>query len=382
MTRGHLVLTNARIVTRTEIIHGTVCVDADCITAVDCGRSAVAGALDCEGDYLIPGMVDLHTDNLERHMLPRTSSRWPGLAALLAHDAHVAGVGITTVFDAICLGIEFDVEGRPRDFYRDSPDAMRTAASGGWLRAEHFLHLRCELPGEHVAAQLESLLADPLVRLVSLMDHTPGQRQTTDTTRSRRVAERSGPLTDAEWHSRLEESRRRQRAFAEANRARLVEMMRSATVPLASHDDTTVDHVTEAHTIGIRISEFPTTLAAAKAARGRGMSTVMGAPNVVLGGSQSGNVAAAEVVAAGLLDALASDYAPVSMLHSVFLLAGGEEQRLPSAIAMVTANPAAMVGLDDRGAIEPGLRADLVQVRVGADMPRAHRVWRKGERVA
>jgi len=377
-----LVFTNARVVGRKEVFEGSVHVEGGRISAVDRGTATLPGAIDLEGDYLLPGLVDVHTDNLERHMLPRSASRWPGGAALLAHDAQVAGVGITTVLDAVCIGLEHDVEGRSRDFYHDSLAAMQQAADSGWLRAQHFLHLRCELPGESVASLLEMFLDEPLLRLVSLMDHTPGQRQTTDVSRVRRIAERRGTLSDEEWERKLEVARRRQEQHAAANRARLIEMMRGRQTPVASHDDSTVDHVEEAHASGIRISEFPTTLAAAEAARRCGMTTVMGAPNVVLGRSNSGNVSAREVAGAGLLDCLSSDYAPVSMLHAAFLLASENGNSLPECVAMVSANPAAMVGLDDRGAIEDGRRADLIQVRVGGGIPRAHRVWRDGERVA
>jgi alpha-D-ribose 1-methylphosphonate 5-triphosphate diphosphatase len=244
------------------------------------------------------------------------------------------------------------------------------------------LHLRCDLPGKDTAAQLEAFLDEPLLRMVSLMDHTPGQRQVRDLTRARQAFAKEGRFSEQDWEERLEQMRERQARYAPANRRRVLELMEGRRVAVASHDDTTVEHVEEAHVAGIRISEFPTTLEAAHAAKCRGMLTVMGAPNVVLGKSQSGNVSVREVAAAGLLDCLSSDYAPISMLHAAFLLAEGDEGRLPEAVAMVTANPAAITGLEDRGVIEAGLRADLVQVQAGGPIPRVVQVWREGERVA
>jgi len=384
--RNEIIFTNARVVTRDDVFIGTVRAADGRIAAVERdranGTAAPAGAVDLRGDYLVPGMVDVHTDNLERHMLPRSTARWPGLAALLSHDAQVAGSGITTVLDAVCLGMDYNAEGPVRDFADDSVVALREATASGWLRAEHFLHLRCDLPGKDTAVQLESFLDEPLLRMVSLIDHTPGQRQVRDLARARRAFAQQGRLSEQEWVERLAWMRGKQAKYAAANRRRVLDLMDGRAIPVASHDDTTVEHVAEAHASGIRICEFPTTLEAAQAARSRGMSTVMGAPNVVLGKSQSGNVSVREVTAAGLLDCLSSDYAPISMLHAAFLLAEGDEGRLPEAVAMVTANPAAMVGLHDRGIIEAGRRADLVQVQAGGAIPRVVRVWREGERVA
>jgi alpha-D-ribose 1-methylphosphonate 5-triphosphate diphosphatase len=378
---NELVLANVRVVAPGEVFRGTVQVTGGAIAAVDRNGTAIASAIDLDGDYLVPGLVDVHTDNLERHMLPRPSVRWPGMAALLSHDAQVTGVGITTVFDAVCLGIEEDDEGRPHNFSAESAAAVCEASTRGWLRAEHFLHLRCDLPGQGVAAELERYLDEPLLRMVSLMDHTPGQRQTRDLARTRRIVERqNGPLSNEEWESRLEAARQKQAQYADHNRRRILELMCGHSTPLASHDDTTVEHVEEAHASGIRICEFPTTLAAAQAARRCGMSTVMGSPN--MGTSQSGNVSAREVAQAGLLDCLSSDYAPVSLLHAAFLLAGESEHDLPAAMAMVTVNPAALVGLHDRGAIVPGGRADLVRVQLRDRLPRVVCVWREGQRVA
>jgi alpha-D-ribose 1-methylphosphonate 5-triphosphate diphosphatase len=151
---------------------------------------------------------------------------------------------------------------------------------------------------------------------------------------------------------------------------------------IASHDDATEAHVEEAIADGVSIAEFPTTREAAEAAHRNGIAVLMGAPNIVRGKSHSGNISAAEVAASGHLDVLSSDYVPSSLLPAVFRLAGSTPgMTLPRAMRMVTLNPARAAGLDDRGAIEPRRRADLVQVRLSDGIPVVRRVWREGRRV-
>ena len=182
--------------------------------------------------------------------------------------------------------------------------------------------------------------------------------------------------------SALEALRDEQQRFADAHRRAIVERCRARGVPLASHDDTLVEHVAEAAAEGISISEFPTTLAAAQAARAQGMDIVMGAPNVVRGGSHSGNVRASDLAAANLLDILSSDYVPSSSLHAAFALPGLCDWSLAHAISVVSERPARSVGLNDRGAIEIGRRADMIRVRLNESLPVPLATYRLGLRVA
>jgi alpha-D-ribose 1-methylphosphonate 5-triphosphate diphosphatase len=369
------VLRNARIVTRTEIAEGAVCLRDGMI--VDIADAAGRGT-DMEGDFLLPGLVDLHTDNLERHLEPRPGVRWPDLAALLAHDRQIAAAGITTVFDALSVGFEDTSVGR-REALTLGTTTLAGVAERGLLKCEHRLHVRCELCAEGLVDDVAHALDHPLVSLVSVMDHTPGQRQWRDLDQWRHYHSRrySRAELDATLASRLE----RQRLYAEPNRRALVGICRERGLPLASHDDTTPEHVLEGVRSGVAISEFPTTLDAARLAHDNGLKTLMGAPNVVKGGSHSGNIAAHDLAAAGVLDGLASDYVPVSMIQGPFLLHERCDLPLVDAIAMVSANPAAMVGLDDRGRIAPGLRADLIRVTLVDQTPVVREVWLRGERV-
>jgi alpha-D-ribose 1-methylphosphonate 5-triphosphate diphosphatase len=376
-----LILTNARIVTPDAVLDGAVRVVDGVILEVDDRGSRAAGALDLEGDYLLPGLVELHTDNLERQLSPRPGVRWPPAAAILAHDLQIAGAGITTVCDAVGVGI-YGQEQERLEILQASIDGIEAARADGRLKAEHLLHLRCEIPHPGVIELFEPLSAGETLKVVSFMDHTPGQRQWRDLARYREFHQGQGGTGDEEIDAVLEWHRARQEANAGRNRRRILEMIEGRDLALASHDDATEGHLEEAANDGMTLAEFPTTIEAAKAARRLGLGIVMGAPNLVLGGSHSGNVSALELARRGLLDVLSSDYVPVSLLHGAFCLHEQIGLPLPDALATVSANPARRIGLLDRGAIAPGLRADLVRVRHRCDSPSALAVWRQGRRVA
>jgi len=372
------VLTNARLVLPDRVKGGTVVVRGGVIAEVSAGRSAAPGAVDLEGDHLILGVVDVHTDNLERQVEPRRAARWPSVSAFLSHDAQVAVAGVTTVLDALCLGdLGFD-EGRLRTA-RDGVRDMGALTAAGALRSEHLLHLRCELPAHDMLAMLEACHADPLLRMVSLMDHTPGVGQYVDPDRYRAMRVKGGARPE-EIDRRIAELTRQRERFAEPNRRAVLDLFAGRDVPLATHDDWDAAVVARNAADGVRISEFPVNLEAARAARAHGMAVIAGAPNLVRGGSHSGNVAVAELAREGLVDIVASDYVPPAMIEAAWILADG--MGLPAAVATVTGNAARALGLDDRGWIAPGLRADLVRVGVAAGVPVARTVWRGGARIA
>ena len=382
LNRSMKLIRNAQIVTRSDAFSGTLCIEGAQIADVALGATSVAGADDWHGDYLLPGLIELHTDNLEKHLMPRPKVQWPVLPAILGHDAQVASAGITTVFDAIAVG-DIDVESVRVKSFRAAVDGLQHAAAAGLLRADHFLHLRLELAEQHLLDLFTPLLDDPRLKLVSLMDHTPGQRQWSDLAhyRTYMTGKRGWSVdqVDAMFDSMLA----RQQHYAAPNRRDVIARCkdRSVPIPLATHDDTTLAHVHEGVADGIGISEFPTTLAAATAARELGQQIIMGAPNLVRGGSHSGNVSALDLARAGLLDALSSDYVPASLLHAAFLLRQ-EGFSLPQAVATVSHHPARMAGLDDRGEIAVGLRADFIRVRLFDGLPVMLGAWKAGQRIA
>ncbi len=376
-------LTNAQIVLAGSVVHGTVAFADGKITFVDASK-ANGSALDMNGDFVIPGIVDIHTDNLERHYFPRPYIDWNPLSATIAHDGVCIASGVTTVFDSLALGVGGSGgESRDLDNLRRLVDGIEAADNHGALRAQHFIHWRCELPGPSLPALLDEFMPRRHTRLASLMDHTPGQRQYKNLDVFLDRTWRREGMTETMIDDRMRERREHQRRNVAAHRHQLAEIARAHDIPLATHDDETVEHIVEAHAAGARIAEFPVTLEAAREAQRHGMINVMGGPNLIRGGSYSGNVSAAELEAEGLLDGFASDYVPRSLIECAFRLAEPEHGRsLPAAVASVTSIIANAVGLTDRGEIAPGKRADLVRVSLNGGLPVVRSVWVAGQRVA
>ena len=374
------ILTNAELILGDRVLHGTLVIRNGLIADIAEGRTSVPGAEDLGGDILMPGIIDLHTDNLERQVQPRPGARWPSRSAFLAHDAQCAAAGVTTVFDALCVGnLSFDIDDRVRTF-RDGVDDLTALAASGLFKSDHFLHLRCEMPAENMLGLAEPVIPHPLTRMVSIMDHTPGVGQYADLDRFRKRKGMDGlPLVEVD--AQIAELQAKRLELRGPQRRVLLEMVRGRAIVLASHDDETLEEVAENHADGITISEFPVRLAAARGAKALGMDVIAGAPNIVRGGSHSGNVAASELLAAGAIDALASDYVPPALIEAAFAAADAG-LTVPQAVALVTSGPARMAGLADRGRLAPGLRADLLRARRHQGLTAPIAVWRQGRRVA
>ncbi len=374
------VFRNATVVLAGEVMTGSVQIVDGVIADVDRGSSAVGE--DFGGDYLIPGLVELHTDHLENHYRPRPGVYWNALGALQAHDVQIAGSGITTVFDAVRIGSDPEMPGMG-DHVQVLVDAIAAGMADGRLRADHLIHLRCELPAHDVVADFERFCDLPLVRLASVMDHTPGQRQYQTVSKYIQYYKERMRFTDTEMDAFIADRHAEQALYSDKHRRAIVKRGLEAGIAFASHDDATDAHVAESVADGVSIAEFPTTLIAAEHSHKAGLAVLMGAPNVVRGGSHSGNIAAVDLAREGCLDVLSSDYVPGALMLAAFQLpALTGNVTLPEAIRMVSATPAKAAGLDDRGVIEPGKRADLVRVRMHGDMPVIKGVWRQGQRVS
>jgi alpha-D-ribose 1-methylphosphonate 5-triphosphate diphosphatase len=334
-------------------------------------------AVDLEGDMLMAGLIELHTDNLERHLRPRPGVYWPEPgSAVLAHDAQLISCGITTVFDSICLGETMDL--RRRALAELSIAGLDETK--GHLRADHKLHFRCEISDPMMGEMLESLSDREELSLVSVMDHAPGQRQWRSMD-AFKLYHGGKAIEEADVNGDVDRIMKERERHGSRHVAMAAMLAKKRGIPLASHDDTTVEHILEALASGAAISEFPTTMEAARAARLAGLDVTMGAPNLVRGRSHSENVSAREVAEEGLLSSLSSDYAPASLISGAYILCKECGYSLSEALKTVTLNPARMGLIADRGLIEPGLRADLVRIATVAGHPVVRSVWAAGKRV-
>ncbi|NVN85266.1 MAG: alpha-D-ribose 1-methylphosphonate 5-triphosphate diphosphatase [Rhodopseudomonas sp.] len=382
-TTSDILLGNARIVLADRVIeHGWVAV-ADGRIA-EFGEGDAPGASEnVSGDLIMPGLIELHTDHLEAHYVPRPKVHWDPVAAVVSYDGQLAVSGITTVLDSLRVwreeGAE-DVDGQAGVL----AEAISAARDARLLRADHFLHLRCEIPMPNVVAEAKELVGRPDVRLMSLMDHTPGQRQFRDEGKLRDYYRGKGAgKTDAELDVMFARRRLCKETYADANMRAIVALAQQHEIPLASHDDTTDGNVIDAIRDRVAVAEFPTTIEAARGLHAAGIGILMGAPNVVRGGSHSGNIAAIDLAREGLLDILSSDYIPSSLLMAALQLPDRVAAiDLAAAVRTVTKAPAEAVGLNDRGEIAVGKRADLIRVHVAHDVPAVRSVWREGHRVA
>ena len=373
-------LANAELILPDRVTRGAIRIEDGMIAEISEGGAVPPGAIDCAGAHLAPGLIELHTDNLERHLQPRPGVDWPHSAAIFAHEGELASTGITTVFDALRVGVlRGNAAGQER-YARAIASEINALTAAGRTRISHFIHLRAEICSESLIEELDEFGAQDNVRLLSLMDHTPGQRQFRDMAKLAQYHQGKHGLDDAAFAAHVAQLVALRERNGDAHEAGAVAAATRIGATLASHDDTTEGQVATSADYGIRLAEFPTTEDAARACHDHGIAVMMGGPNLIRGGSHSGNVSAERLAKGGWLDIISSDYIPSSLLLGACHLARlwGD---LPRAFATVTDRPAQAIGLTDRGRIEVGLRADLIRL---TDMDRTARltgVWVAGRQV-
>lgn len=383
-------ITNATVVLADQVLErATVYVGDGLVTGI--GADIVGPSLemdeviDAGGAYLLPGIVDLHNDSLEFEVNPRVRANLPLPFALANLERRYAAAGITTGFHAISFAEKPDKE-------RSVTSAAERAAfiaqvDAALLRpVDHQVLHRIDVRNPDALDVIFASLSRLKVCYVSLNDHTPGQGQYRDLRRfldmnARSMARRGGV-------SRTQENLEARMAAAAADTETVPDVYRRVReeavhqpIVIATHDDDTPEKVDAQWEIGATVAEFPVTIEAARRAREHGMTIVIGAPNIIRGGSQSGNLAAADLLDLDLADVICADYHAPSVLAAALRIARDGMRDLPSAIRMVTRNPALAVGLDDRGEIAPGLRADLVLARLDDNgFPHVEATWIAGRR--
>ncbi|CNJ88415.1 alpha-D-ribose 1-methylphosphonate 5-triphosphate diphosphatase [Yersinia intermedia] len=381
-----MILNNINLILEDQVVNGSLEIKNGLIHNYSDRPTQLSAAIDGQNGWLLPGLIELHTDNLDKFFTPRPNVDWPAHSAMSSHDALMVASGITTVLDAVAIGDVRD-GGHRLDNLQKMINAVVDSQRAGLNRAEHRIHLRCELPHESTLPLFEELMMQPELSLVSLMDHSPGQRQFASRAKYREYYQGKYHLNDQQMAEFEEEQITLSARWSAPNRTAIADHCSRRGIPLASHDDATVEHVAESQALGSVIAEFPTTEVAARASHQHGLQVLMGAPNIVRGGSHSGNVAAHQLAAIGVLDILSSDYYPASLLDAAFRIAHDATNSftLPQAVNLVTRNPANALGLQDRGVIAEGKRADLILARAHDSAQSKHvyvqNVWRQGIQV-
>ncbi len=373
-----LYLTGARVVLADAVIDdGAVLIEDGVIAAINPESGGGAQTLDLRGMTLMPGMIDLHCDALEKEVEPRPNVHFPLDFACAQADKRNAAAGVTTVFHALSFANE-ELGVRNNAFAASVARAVHAWNPHGLV--DNRVHCRYEVTDPTAPEILLELMAADEMHLLSVMDHSPGQGQFKDIAAFREYLARSYKKSEAELDL-LVENKLAQAEGAMSRIRLLIDAAKGKGIRVSSHDDDTPEKVATLHGLGVGISEFPINLEAARAARERGMSTVFGAPNILRGKSQSGAVRALDAVLAGVADCLCADYHPATLIVAVFRLPELAGIGLADAVRLVSANPARAAGLADRGEIAVGQRADLVAVAHINGLAQASRVFSAGKPV-
>lgn len=330
-------------------------------------EAAGFGVIDAHGGYVAPGLVDIHSDYIETVISPRPTVLMDFPTALFEAERELLAHGVTTMFHSLSAYGHAEMDLKPVRRWENTEKIMALVAAAKATEGRnahlirHRLHLRLEIDNVDLVGEVERHLRAGEIDELSFMDHTPGQGQYRDIEVWRRSFTREVTDEDA---ARMIEQQQGSPKLAFEQLSRLAAVAREMGVALASHDDDSVEKLDLMRELGCTISEFPISQEVAAAARERGMHTVMGTPNILLGKSHSGNLSARDAVRAGVASCLCSDYYPTAMLQSAFVLHHDFKLPLEQAFAMLTISPACAVGIDgELGSLEEGKKADVLVVR-------------------
>lgn len=369
-------LTHTDVVLENEILRdAAVLIEDSIIAAINPVQVSGAEEINLRGQTLIPGMIDLHCDALEKEVEPRPNVHFPLDFACAQADKRNAAAGVTTVFHALSFA-NHELGVRNNAFAADIARAVHAWQSHALV--DNRVHCRYEVTDSTAPPILLELMQNGDMQLFSVMDHSPGQGQFKDIAAFRNYLARTYKKSDVELDALLAEKAAQSESAMQRIEV-LVEAARGHGICVASHDDDTPEKVHTVHGLGVSISEFPINLAAAQAAKANGMHTIFGAPNILRGISQSGSMRALDAVKSNVADCLCADYAPAALIVAVFRLPELAGISLADAVRLVTINPARAAGLVDRGSIAVGKRADLVSVAHINGLAQASRVWTMGK---
>ncbi len=382
-----LAITNGKIVQEHRILEGYALLIEqeriyDIVPEAALAYMELDEVVNAYGGYVTPGFIDMHSDHIEAMAAPRPSSIMDMELAVYEFEKECCTHGITTMFHSVSIweGVGASPMRRP-ELVKQLADIIEKSHSQLHL-IHHRFHMRFEIDNQEQFPLMLDYLRQKRVHLISFMDHTPGQGQYRNIEVYKNYVRNARHMSDEDVEAEVNRRMNSEKLTLE-NIREAASLAQEQGISIASHDDDTKEKLDVVQSLGATISEFPITLEVAKEAKRRGMYTVVGAPNILLGGSHSGNMNAADAIVSAAADVLCSDYYPASLLHAVFQMTK-QGQRLQDMIAMVTIQPARATGIDqDYGSIEKGKKADLLIIRtLPNDLPAITEVFVDGMCIA
>lgn len=349
------ILRSKNVLINEEFVSADIVIKGEFIQRIDVyGSNEIA--VDFGDKKIVPGIVDLHSDAIEKEIEPRHGATFPVELAISELDKKLSMAGVTTMFHAI--GFEENPKKKRSLYLAQHQIEEIYKANKNHLGVDNFIHARFELSATDAVEPIKELIDAGMIQLLSLMDHSPGQGQFKTLEKFKTYYSSCYGLNDDEVQDVVNKKLNKD----EDKINDLINHAKKHNLTLLSHDDDCTQKLQGLLDMGVKISEFPLDLEVAKYAVSRGIATGMGAPNIVRGGSQSGNIAAIELVKEGVCKYLCSDYHPTSMLQAVYKMFEDAALPLEKGFSMVTSTPASYAHLDDRGAIVEGKRADIIVI--------------------
>ncbi|MFR9194080.1 MAG: alpha-D-ribose 1-methylphosphonate 5-triphosphate diphosphatase [Ruminococcus sp.] len=354
-----IAIENGKIVTPNGVITGkTLWLDNDRIAAIGACDSVPEKTINAHGRYILPGMIDVHSDKIEQFVFPRPTARFSFELALKECEKELLQLGITTIYHSFSLYSD-ELLGKSPLRTKESVLEMAELIADIQNRSHlihHRFHLRLEIDNVDAFEIAKDMIQRHLIQEISFMDHTPGQGQYRDLEIYRETVDKyHGMENEGKTFEEVLEHHRNKKILSMEQLQELADLAHQNHITVASHDDDTVEKLQLNRQLGVNISEFPITEEVAKAAHEMGFYTIAGAPNILLGGSHSGNMSAAQAIQNQSVDILCSDYFPQALLHSLFVMCDKYGQTLPDMVNKVSLNPAKAMGIDkDYGSIEVG----------------------------